>query len=157
VTAKSIRAWSRLDPPQGFCPQEGPASPSVRQQQTLEDRGSGVEGGILLAVIPDIGRELPVTSDLLSHHDTFAGDFLRRRSLGLEAEVPIFARRGALRSSGERNAGPRLCRARDESSLHRRRDAVAADRDGGRFERAVLLLVGGGDEDFDAGLLSAGT
>jgi hypothetical protein len=31
---------------------------------------------------------------------------------------------------------------------HRGRDSVAADRDGGRFERAILLLVGGGNEDF---------
>jgi hypothetical protein len=36
---------------------------------------------------------------------------------------------------------------------HRRGDAVAADRDGGRFERAILFLVGGGDEVFGAGLL----
>src|SRR6516164_11139806 len=35
---------------------------------------------------------------------------------------------------------------------HRRRDAVAADRDGGGFERAVVLLVGGSDEDLRAGL-----
>src|SRR6516225_7973952 len=35
---------------------------------------------------------------------------------------------------------------------HGRRDAVAADRDGGSFERAVVLLVGGSDEDLRAGL-----
>src|SRR6266436_730070 len=35
---------------------------------------------------------------------------------------------------------------------HGRRDAVAADRDGGGFERAVILLVGGSDEDLRAGL-----
>src|SRR6516162_4879622 len=35
---------------------------------------------------------------------------------------------------------------------HGRRDAVAADRDGGGFERAVVLLVGGSDEDLRAGL-----
>src|SRR6266446_29173 len=35
---------------------------------------------------------------------------------------------------------------------HGRRDAIAADRDGGGFERAVVLLVGGGDEDLRAGL-----
>jgi hypothetical protein len=108
------------------------------QQQTLEE-GEWREGGILRAVIPDIGRELPVDSDLLPHHDTLAGT-----SCGVGALVlRIFARCGAMRSSGERSARLRLCRARDESSLHRWRDAVAADRDGGRFERAVLLLVGG--------------
>jgi hypothetical protein len=37
-------------------------------------------------------------------------------------------------------------------ALHRRCDALAADRDGGRFKRAVLLLVGGGDEDLGARL-----
>ncbi len=37
-------------------------------------------------------------------------------------------------------------------SSHRRREAVAADRDGGGFERAVLLLVGAGDENLGAGL-----
>jgi hypothetical protein len=31
----------------------------------------------LLAVVPDIGRQLPVISDLLPHHEIFAGDFLR--------------------------------------------------------------------------------
>src|SRR5262245_24378520 len=35
---------------------------------------------------------------------------------------------------------------------HGRRNAVAADRDGGGFERAVILLVGGSDEDLRAGL-----
>src|SRR5262249_36392847 len=35
---------------------------------------------------------------------------------------------------------------------HGRRNAVAADRDGGGFERAVVLLVGGSDEDLRAGL-----
>src|SRR5215510_8891195 len=35
---------------------------------------------------------------------------------------------------------------------HGRRDAVAADRNRGRLERAVVLLVGGGDEDLRAGL-----
>src|SRR6516165_8092900 len=50
--------------------------------------------GLLLAVIPDIGRELPVASDLLPHHEIFTGDFLRCRTLGLEAEDPDLARRG---------------------------------------------------------------
>src|SRR6516164_6947980 len=38
------------------------------------------------------------------------------------------------------------------TALHGRRDAVAADCDGGGFERAVVLLVGGSDEDLRAGL-----
>src|SRR5262249_42169771 len=32
---------------------------------------------LLLAVVPDIGCELPVASDLLPHHEIFAGDFFR--------------------------------------------------------------------------------
>src|SRR5262249_9593501 len=50
--------------------------------------------GLLLAVVPDIGCELPVASNLLPHHEIFAGDFLRRRPLGLEAECPDLSRRG---------------------------------------------------------------
>src|SRR5262245_31961555 len=50
--------------------------------------------GLLLAVVPDIGCELPVASDLLPHHEIFAGDFLRPRTLGLEAEGPDLSRRG---------------------------------------------------------------
>src|SRR5215831_10316087 len=38
------------------------------------------------------------------------------------------------------------------TNSHGRRDAVAADRDGGGFQRAVVLLVGGSDEDLRAGL-----
>src|SRR5262245_64603637 len=49
----------------------------------------------LLAVVPDIGRELPVGSNLLPHHEIFSGDFLRRRTLGLEAEGPDLSRRGS--------------------------------------------------------------
>src|SRR6266496_4666509 len=48
--------------------------------------------------------------------------------------------------------GPACTGPETNQASHRRRDAVAADRDGGRFERAVLLLVGSGDEDFGAGL-----
>src|SRR5499427_11098886 len=48
---------------------------------------------LLLAVVPDIGCELPVASDLLPHHEIFAGDFLRHRTLGLEAEGPDLSRR----------------------------------------------------------------
>src|ERR1700730_18126278 len=49
--------------------------------------------GLLLAVVPDIGCELPVASDLLPHHEVFAHDFLRHRPLGLEAEGPDLSRR----------------------------------------------------------------
>src|SRR6516162_10322933 len=48
---------------------------------------------LLLAVVPDIGSELPVASDLLPHHEIFAGDFFRDRTLGLEAEGPDLSRR----------------------------------------------------------------
>src|SRR5262249_10056938 len=50
---------------------------------------------LLLAVVPDIGCELPVAFDLLPHHEIFAGDFFRHRTLGLEAEGPdLSPRRG---------------------------------------------------------------
>src|SRR5262249_4303256 len=50
-------------------------------------------GVCLLAVVPDISRELPVVSDLLPHHDVFSGDFLRCRvPCGLEAERPDLTR-----------------------------------------------------------------
>src|SRR5262245_64564996 len=48
----------------------------------------------LLAVVPDIGCELPVASDLLPHHEIFAGDFFRHRTLSLEAEGANLSRRG---------------------------------------------------------------
>src|SRR4029077_14766900 len=48
----------------------------------------------LLAVVPDIGGELPFASDLLPHHEIFARNFLRSRTFGLEAEGPDLARRG---------------------------------------------------------------
>src|SRR5262249_23565145 len=48
---------------------------------------------LLLAVVPDIGCELPVASDLLPHHEIFAGDFFRHRTLGLEAEGADLSRR----------------------------------------------------------------
>src|SRR5262249_28588630 len=48
----------------------------------------------LLTVVPDVGRELPVASDLLPHHEIFAGDFLRPRTFGLETEGADLARRG---------------------------------------------------------------
>jgi hypothetical protein len=40
----------------------------------------------LLAIVPDIGRKLPVSSDLLPDDHVLASDFLRRWSLGLQAE-----------------------------------------------------------------------
>src|SRR5262249_50243233 len=49
---------------------------------------------LLLAVVPDIGCELPVASDPLPHHEIFAGDFFRHRTLGLEAEGADLSRRG---------------------------------------------------------------
>src|SRR5207248_9695552 len=56
--------------------------------------GPGLETQ-LLAVVPNVGRELPVSADLLPHHDIFAGDFLRIGTLGLQAEGPDLARRGS--------------------------------------------------------------
>src|SRR5262249_51257403 len=50
-------------------------------------------GRELLAVVPDIGGELPFASDLFPHHDILAGNFLRFRTFGLEAEGPDLARR----------------------------------------------------------------
>ena len=41
-----------------------------------------------------VGRELPVCSDLLPHHEILTGDFLRTRSLHLEAECSDLLRRG---------------------------------------------------------------
>src|SRR6266849_154584 len=52
------------------------------------------EAGVLLTVVPDISRELPVASDLLPHHEIFAGDLLRRRTFGLEAQGPDLPHRG---------------------------------------------------------------
>jgi hypothetical protein len=93
-------ALSRGCPPRGFFCQEGPASPSV----------SGVKEAFYLSSFPDIGRELPVASDLLPHHDTFAVTSCGVGALVLRLKVSIFARRRAMRSSGERSAGQGLCR-----------------------------------------------
>src|SRR5919204_5893755 len=57
-------------------------------------RVEGHDGAGLLAVIPDIGRKLPVGSDFFPEHQIFAGDFLRRGPLGLQAEDTDLARRG---------------------------------------------------------------
>src|SRR5262249_53597564 len=73
-------------------------------------------------------REAPLAGSPRKSPDTAAGIPLQRRF----SWVP--------------GAGPEtLC-----VMSHRRRDAVAAHIDGGRFERAVLLLVGGADEDLGA-------
>src|SRR3982751_5405576 len=48
----------------------------------------------LLTVVPDIGRELPVISDLFPNHNILPGYFLRRRALALQAEGPDLACRG---------------------------------------------------------------
>jgi hypothetical protein len=40
----------------------------------------------LLTVVPNIGRELPVISDLFPNHNILPGHFLRSRGLGLQAE-----------------------------------------------------------------------
>src|SRR5262249_16778480 len=45
-------------------------------------------------VVPDVGRELPLPSDLLPHHEILAGDFLRPRTFGSEAERSDLARGG---------------------------------------------------------------
>src|SRR4029077_10084421 len=47
----------------------------------------------LLALVPNIGRELPASSHLLPHHDVFSSDFLWRLLLGLQAERADLARR----------------------------------------------------------------
>jgi hypothetical protein len=41
--------------------------------------GTATRMRCLLPVVLDIGRELPVCSDLLPHHEILTGDFLRRR------------------------------------------------------------------------------
>jgi hypothetical protein len=46
---------------------------------------------LLLAVVPEIGCELPVASDLLPHHETFASEFLRRRSPDLTCDLRFSA------------------------------------------------------------------
>src|SRR5262249_12209033 len=50
--------------------------------------------GQLFAVVPDIRRELPISSDSLPDHDVLAGDLFRRRPLRLQAESPDLARCG---------------------------------------------------------------
>jgi len=53
---------------------------------------SNTENLRLLPLIPNIDRELPLASDLLPYHDIFAVDFLRCRTLGLEAQGSDFTR-----------------------------------------------------------------
>src|SRR5262245_27692261 len=50
---------------------------------------SGLNGSRLLAVVPDISRELPVGSDLLPHYDVFSDDLPRAGPLVLRLNVPI--------------------------------------------------------------------
>src|SRR5437763_13604894 len=47
----------------------------------------------LIAVVPDVGCDLPVATVLLPHHVIFARNFLRSRTFGLQAESPDLARR----------------------------------------------------------------
>src|ERR1019366_7832351 len=47
----------------------------------------------LLTIVPNIGREFPVSSDLLPHHNILAGDFLRGRTFGFQTKGPNFPRR----------------------------------------------------------------
>src|SRR3954469_8408684 len=62
---------------------------------SLEDARKGrVVHAVLVAIVPNVGRELPVCSDLLPHHEILTGDFLRTRSLHLEAECSDLLRRG---------------------------------------------------------------
>src|SRR5215469_14629141 len=49
--------------------------------------------GRLFAFVPNIDRELPVSSNPLPHHDVFATDFLRCWTLGFHAEGADLARR----------------------------------------------------------------
>src|SRR6202163_4995436 len=53
-------------------------------------RYSGTGPG-LLAVVPDVGRELPVPFDFLPRHDILAGDILRRWTLG-PIHIPLLLR-----------------------------------------------------------------
>src|SRR3954447_8950608 len=49
---------------------------------------------LLLAIVPDIGRELPVSSDLFPNNNIFPAHFLRSLTLGLQAEGSDLACRG---------------------------------------------------------------
>jgi hypothetical protein len=46
----------------------------------------------LLAIVPNISRELPFAADFLPHDHIFASDFLRRWTLGLQTECPDLGR-----------------------------------------------------------------
>src|SRR5215207_10081619 len=45
----------------------------------------------LLTVVPNIGREFPVISDLFPNHNILPAHFLWRRALSLQAESPDLA------------------------------------------------------------------
>src|SRR5580704_17922439 len=51
----------------------------------------GGTGPGLLAVVPDVGRELPAPFDFLPHRDILAGDILRRWTLG-PIHIPLLLR-----------------------------------------------------------------
>ena len=46
----------------------------------------------LFTVVPNISRQLPVTSDLLPDHNVLPRDFFWRRIFSLQAEVSYFIR-----------------------------------------------------------------
>ena len=87
TTTRSLKP-SPLRPSKRTC---ASAPPNVRSvpKRTFTDR-AGVKQACLLAVIPDIGSELPIASDLFPHHEIFAGNFLRRphRACGTAAAPP---------------------------------------------------------------------
>src|SRR5450830_970875 len=70
---------------------DNPAAPAFVRYWTRADIARACRH--LLAVVPDIGRELPVSTDLLPHHDILAGDFLGSRPLGFQTKGPDFPRR----------------------------------------------------------------
>jgi hypothetical protein len=63
---------------------------TIRSRRPWRDNPSY---GKLLALVPNIRCELPVSPNPLPHHDIFAGDFFWSRPLCLKAERAYFARR----------------------------------------------------------------
>jgi transposase len=91
----SNESWAAIDP---HLPRGKPGKPRVDDRRVISGILHVLKTGcrwrdVLLAVVPDIGGELPVASNLLPHHEIFAGDFLRRRVFGLQAESPNLTRR----------------------------------------------------------------
>src|SRR5262245_45003484 len=70
------------------------AAASARSAPGWGETGFSASCFALFAVVPDIGGELPLVSDLLPHHEIFAGDVLRRRAFGLQAESADLTHRG---------------------------------------------------------------